>query len=67
MTRAREPGHGLGGRPRQKRKPNELVTLTLRMTAAQREAVSAAAKSAGFSVSGWIVHLAKHAADAAKS
>lgn len=60
MTRAREPGHGLGGRPRQKRKPNELVTLTLRMTAAQREAVSQAAKAAGFSVSGWVVHLAAH-------
>lgn len=65
MPRARKPGHGLGGRPRQKRKPGELVTLTLRMTAAQREAVTDAAKSSGFSVSGWVVEMATRAGSGA--
>lgn len=53
MPRARPQGHGLGGRPRRPRDPDEIVTLTLRITAADRDAIQAAAQAAGLSASGW--------------
>lgn len=59
MPRARPPGHGLGGRPRRERLPDDLVTLTLRLTSAQREAVTVAAREAGLSISGWLVAQAE--------
>ena len=58
MPRARPQGHGLGGRPRRPRQPGELVSLSLRVTAADREAIQAAAGRAGLSISGWIVQMA---------
>lgn len=58
MPRARPVGHGLGGRPRRPRKPGELVSLTLRVTAGDRDAIQAAAGRAGLSISGWVVAMA---------
>jgi uncharacterized protein (DUF1778 family) len=59
VSRARPQGHGLGGRPRRARDPDEIVTLTLRLTAADRDAIQAAAQAAGLSASGWAAAMAR--------